>query len=1166
MTKPAPQGQFDFGDAPVGADEQGEVALPAGLRLHRNVAIFAGAGAGKTYSLVTMCLHVLGGARVGFAPLSCAELGLLTFTEKAASEMRSRLRQRLEQLAQGTGDEPDLVESFAAARLPFPSPRRWRRVRDELGMATMGTFHSLCTQVLRRAPPEAGIVSNFELLEEREAKGLMRDLTERLLVGHVDRGTPLKGLVAELGIGRLSERVLPLVARIREEGLDPRSVVVSDAAAVRAQFETELRSLREQVLALETTTEKQRQQLNAFTEVLERITFDSLPVEWEAWAASVAGARNEVGALRDRQKLLSRLHVAAAMAQLEQWVREWVVEVTSAYETTLVSRGVLDFTGLLVQARTVLRDFPLARRAAQGRFRALLVDEFQDTNRLQLELVLLLSEQRDGGPREVRTHQSIVALPQERGFLAVVGDRKQSIYEFRGADVSVFEVMAQAIERNGGGRAYLRHSRRQSPPLVKCLNAGFTEALGPHPDGRQPADFETVYQPQHDDLIAVRTHGPSGPPVLQLVDSTVGKEDLKAAQRRAVDANAVAAALSHGLAGAWTVMKTPSEERPAEGPDVAVLFQRFTHLEIYRQALVRFGVPHRVVRGRGFYAAQEVVDLASFFAILSDCQDSISLSAVLRSPLVGLTDAQWVSLAQPRGKRAQWALDAESVLWGANDGGLEAVRVFQDRYRALSAERANVGLAAMLRLTLSIFEYPVAVAASPFGEQALANLEKLQELAHRREQQGMGLPEFSQELLELADESPQEAQGEVVDEMDHRAVTLCTVHQSKGLEWPIVVLPDLNIAPRAETAPIRFDRHWGLAVAPPKGRLGWSSLSVERISDQLKLRARAEHLRLLYVAMTRARDVVVLGVRPEAPGKDTWAKDLESFEAPGTLDVASLAPPSALTDSRDVEADAVALDALVSNVRQPLSQASKTMVLPVTHLQDYQLCPQRFRLAHHWGLAEKNDAPQSLDEPSREAVRRLLEATPLALIGRPTMRAALTDLRTAWRLERALTDESLGWVENFWNTAFARGLTADSVQRAVPFALRFEGQPSAVLHGQVDVLISGSAELVVLCVVTEPPCQVGVERYRFQLGCAAVAAQRWAGQRLPVRAGVVFLTEPSPEPRFLDALPLEAFEAEVLACAAQTELSQVTGQWETRARAACEAVGCGFTYRCHAMK
>ncbi|MDP1827284.1 MAG: UvrD-helicase domain-containing protein [Archangium sp.] len=1188
--RPSPQPSPPTG----GEGDTGEISLPAGLRLERNLAILAGAGAGKTYSLVTMCLHLLGGARTGFPPIACAELGLLTFTEKAADEMRSRLRERLDALAEGRGDEPSLKESFEAADLPFPQPRKWRAIRDELGAATIGTFHSLCTQLLRRAPPNSGVFPHFELLDERDARVLLRDLVERTLLGRVERGSPLRQLVAEIGFGRLVEGLVPIATRIREEGISPDYVPVADGPTLRALFASQLEALKALVRNAPITKPHQLERHPGAVRAVLGLTWDT----GEAGLQQLGEALKKVNGwqpLRDAAEALSQIYGACLVAPFEAEVRELLVDVATAHEEALASRGVLDFTGLLVQSRNLLRDYPEARADAQKRFKALLVDEFQDTNRLQLELVLLLAERREGAPRPVSQafevqHREIVQLPQEPGFLAIVGDRKQSIYEFRGADVSVFEVMARAIEANGGGRAYLRHSRRSTAPLLAALNAGFTQVLGPRTVGEVPADFEVVYVPEHDDLSAVRTGAPQGVPLLQLEDSRVGPDKRSAELQRNADAEAVSRAVSHGLGGAWTVMEAKTHvERPARGGDVAMLFQRFTQLEVYRQALVRHGVRHRVVRGRGFYGAQEIVDLASLLAVLADPDDALSLSAVLRSPLVGLTDAEWVGLARPApGDPGRWGLDARQVLTGVAVEFPAAVLTFRQRYAALREERDRLGLRALLRVVLEVFEYRVAVAAGPFGEQALANLDKLLVLATSRESRGVGVSAFARELLELADEAPKEAQGEVVDELDLEAVTLCTVHQAKGLEWPIVVMPDLPTMPRSENAAVRFDRVLGLSLVRPRATTELRSRSATEISNQLSRRARAENLRLLYVAMTRARDRLVLGLRPPGAPVNTWANDLDAFfalrvagERPEHLDVAGLAPRK-LESAPVLPGSRAEIDALIDQVRAPRPSTTASMVLPVTQLQDLVSCPRRFHFAHQVGLSERPVNFESVELAPRgeldddtsgdadvrvrgTAAHRLLELTPLSAVGTPALAGVLKELRRTTGLERVAGDDVLGWVERFWSSAFGRSLATATVHRELPFALRLEGGegPGLVLRGQIDLLVIQDGALVVIDYKTATMPAAAVEPYRFQLGCYALAAQRFVPGKRPVRAGIVFLRDEAPGPHFLpDFDPGQLVAPLARECAGLIE-AQRSGQWPGRPKDRCDALGCGYVYRCH---
>ncbi len=535
--------------------------LPRALRLERNLALLAGAGTGKTYSLVSMCLHVLGGARAGQAPVPCAELALLTFTDQAASEMRARLRGRLDALARGEAAEPELRASFAGLGQPFPAPATWQRLRDEVGAATIGTFHGLCTQLLRRAPADAGVDPGFQLLDERTGRRLVREVVEAAVLARVQGGdAAVRRLVADLRFDGgnapgLVEALAQVFTQLREEGLAARYVQVSDPARLARRFEEALAGTRRLAREALPGLTRNRDRLERFLELLERATFEGLPALLPGLQAAVARLQGEPFATLRRRvatavdedgqldQNLPLLRGAVLMAPHEAAVREVLTDVEAAHREALARRRALDFTGLLVGARDLLRDSLPARQAAQRRLRVLLVDEFQDTNRLQLELVLLLAERREGGPRPVSRafeaqHQELLQLPLEPAALAVVGDRKQAIYEFRGADVGVFATMASCLEREGGGRAFLRSSRRASPPLAAALNAVFTRVMGPEAYEPPRRDFQVVYVPGEDDLLAVRQVAPPGPPLRQLLPGpaavTSTTEGLRLADAEAV--------------------------------------------------------------------------------------------------------------------------------------------------------------------------------------------------------------------------------------------------------------------------------------------------------------------------------------------------------------------------------------------------------------------------------------------------------------------------------------------------------------------------------------------------------------------------------------------------------------------------------------------------------
>ncbi len=1223
------------------------------LALERNLALMAGAGAGKTYSLITICLHLLGGARRDGRIIRPAELFLLTFTDKAAGEMRARLRARVDRLARdgaGPEDEKELRGSFERNERPFPTPDFWRRIRDDLGAATIGTFHSLCVQLLRRAPAGFGVDPAFELLEDGEARRLLHDTSERVVLEALERGdADVADLCRDMRFtaqGRaegLVEALCAVFTRVREEGLSASRLPISDEREALQDFQRAVAQLDEQILTALAADERGKR---AFGEVLGRcaravvgMTFENFlePGRWPALKAAIASSPN-LGRQKEEIKRVKFLAVgkdkevvglhghyaACAVSKQERAFRALLVELSSRHRAELDKRAVLDFSELLIRTRDLLRDVPSVRREVQDRVQVLLVDEFQDTNRLQLELVTLLAERREGAPRLVRDGQeeagdpgpqpqlglaldsrrgrgmAVEDVPLEPGLLAAVGDRKQSIYEFRGADVSVFEVLAQQIERDGGRRAFLQHNRRSSPELLSFFNEVFAYAMAPKPDAR---DFEVAYAPAEDDLHPVRAQRVEPPVVERLVYSPLDSAE----ECRLQDADAVARRLRALLApnGPEWVVGEDDEPRRVRGGDVAILFRRFTHLESYRQALIRHGVPHRVVRGRGFYGAQEVLDLASLLALVADPGDAISLAAVLRSPLVGLSDASLFDLAWAGRQRLRIAeLNRPGRLQDLPEDERRRLERFLTLLPRLRRERDRLGIRVLLRVALEETGYRVAMAGTPFGEQALANLDKLLELAARWDASGVGDCErFARELISLAEAEPTEAQADVLDAGDPRAVQLLTVHRAKGLEWPVVVVPDMASRRTFRPGRIVFDRRLGLAIKPwlPDELEPTPTTRFMRVCGELARREDAESTRTFYVALTRARDVLILSGQVAKPPQGSWRR---------TLDVLVEDSPSLKARVRDVFVEEIPAPAPVPRVSQEPEESvraraqaalasartlppvqPRTVVFPVTQLQDFFLCPRRYMYAHEVGLSEHPMVFELQEGPDGELVEarapgdprqrgtlahRLLERMELSTVanGGPALRKHLEELLWAEGESPKDNEQMLEQVCDFLGTRFAVGLARAGearVHRELPFLLRLDGPGGLAVHlkGKIDLLFEaddGSA--LVLDYKFSKRHPAGLEPYAFQLDCYALAARQYVREGVPVRTGIAFVREGKREPELRDRaseVDPDAFALRLVDRAGELLEASRKFDWPGHARDRCQAIRCGYQYRCHGM-
>jgi ATP-dependent exoDNAse (exonuclease V) beta subunit len=418
----------------------------AALGLEQNLAVSAGAGAGKTHSLVTLCLHLLGGARREGVPVRTGQLFMVTFTDKAGSEMRERLRRRLDALARGHGesDEELLRASFEHHRHPIPPRSFWRRVRDELGESTIGTFHSLCASVLRRAPSGSGLDPGFSLLEERDGQALIRDCAERTVLEFLEAGdAATMDLCRELNFldrgrsGGLVTQLCAMFCKVREEGFAVESVRISEEAAARAEFEQALSSLARAIADAIAINARHRgefgEALDLCAQAVRGMTVETFPDRMPA----LRDALDATQGFRKRNGLADALksvrHAALgngsgapglrdcyggfAIIPHETAFRRMLIALRDRHRAELDRRASLDFSELLIRTRDLLRHHPNVRREVQERIGALLVDEFQDTNRLQLEIVLLLAEKREGSPRALREDRATpeLDLPLEPG-------------------------------------------------------------------------------------------------------------------------------------------------------------------------------------------------------------------------------------------------------------------------------------------------------------------------------------------------------------------------------------------------------------------------------------------------------------------------------------------------------------------------------------------------------------------------------------------------------------------------------------------------------------------------------------------------------------------------------------------------------------------------------
>jgi len=920
------------------------------LDLERHVIVSAGAGSGKTRTLTRRVLRILGSfaweAACGEAAPGPEAMLVVTFTDRAAGEMRERIRRELgETLRELRDREAELVA------LPEVGPRHaalvdhLARSHRRFDRARIGTFHGFCAGALRELAASAGLDPGFRILEGAEGAAVRREAAEaavreaeqapdaggrpafRLLRRRgVLRALDLRlarpfewGAAAAALAGETEEVVARWAARYGGGDLDALENDVAPGGALRSVLETVLgyRSglqhgsppppvlveIDAAIAAFDAAGADPRTPLDlgsradrvrAFLDPLivgegRRRTWRKAHHTWlgplatwrklhrkgvrAAWVAARDLLVERLGAHAEVLDALPGRVDASAVAVLGD-LTALGARAEALHRDRKASLHALDFDDLQLRLLELVESDPAARRRLCGRFRHILVDELQDTNEVQWRLIRALARLDPEGDGDPAT-------------LFLVGDRKQAVYRFRGGDVTLFDRVVDTLEPRGAAVVEFRRNFRSRPGLIAGFNRLHAWLMAPAGDVREP--FEAPFAP----LRAARALHAE-----ERWSDDEGRIEiltaLDAVDEREADAEEEGVAELVGPEREAAVVaervRDLLDDAPRHGGNaVALLLRRRRNMALYARALRRAGVPHVVAGGRGFFGRQEVLDVADVLSGLLHSGDVVALVGALRGPLFGLEDAWLVRLALWGRERAGGSLRegwsaaraAAEVAhldeaWPVDlppEGRREIARAATRWLRWSRLVRA-VSLSAFLRRMLEDAAAAHLFALGDPTGQTRANVEKLVRLAARFDAQGArGAAEFAGYLRRQ--EEADTTEGEAV--VDASApVVLMTIHQSKGLEFPVVVLPDLNARVRpgghGEDAVLgrirdvdgaeRRELGAALPVVEARVRRRRKSLTARRVDDRERAEGIAEGKRLLYVAMTRARDRLICTTRP----------------------------------------------------------------------------------------------------------------------------------------------------------------------------------------------------------------------------------------------------------------------------------------------------------------
>ncbi len=840
----------------------------------KNVVLEASAGTGKTSVLVSRYINLL---KAGVDP---ANILAMTFTRKAAAEMRERIIRELK---------------AAASRSEFDRAR-WNEVRDRLGEIAISTIDAFCLSLLREFPLEADLDPGFEMADETEVPRLIEDALDRsmrIFSSLAKNESDIALVLAQLGVSRTRQGLALLLDRrlvawsvldrflaSGPSDLTAAAVCRRAATALQDALRTAPGGLaaflsqgpvdhpRYQLLVrdLRRSAEVDRSDDAGVRAVLDRAGAHFLTAEGKPRRSGgippYKGDRDYPSTEMARLHRTSVFQVAPQVERvlssftrdlnviLARGIRRMFSVALAQYREILEERSVLDFSDVLQRALALLRqmdEFSQSRFRLESRYHHVLVDEFQDTSRAQWELVSLLIQSWGEG----------LGLPTEPSIF-IVGDRKQSIYRFRDAEVAVLQEAGKYIEglRAGGNpRRSITRSFRALPELLSFVNDLFGEMVQP---GSRPDDF--TYD--ETDRFPIDTAADRRGPVLGLI-----AED---------DAETCAAAAAEEIARILREESIRDRQtgvpRRARAGDIAILFRSRTSHREFQQALEQSGIPAYVYKGLGFFDADEIKDVSALIRYLADPTSDLRAAAFLRSRFVRVSDRAVARL----GPRLASAITDQTIPDGFEELDQEDRRVLEHLRAHVADWLARVDRippADLVEQLLSTTAYAFEL-RGPRRQQAWENLKKMRGLIRRIQNRGYAtLTRIGDHIDAL---TPGDESNAVIEALD--AVNLMTIHASKGLEFPIVFVVNLARGASGPPDPIRV-------VADGEG--GHPSVSVGPfVSDTDEAerdREKHETRRLLYVALTRARDRLylssVLKDRSLVPGRGSLAEVLpDSFK------------------------------------------------------------------------------------------------------------------------------------------------------------------------------------------------------------------------------------------------------------------------------------------------
>ena len=973
------------------------------LNIEKHVCVTAGAGSGKTTVLVDRYLKIL---REGDAKPQ--EIVAITFTEKASAEMKERVIKELSQ-----GEDRGTRENFL----------------EQMNTVHISTIHAFCSRILREFPFQANVPANFSILQgidqklllQETLKNTLKDIATNLEDRHraaltrllqryggqqklvdffsmmINQRDVIAQLMQEIYDDRGNAEIRGVLQQqIREKdqqvrarlmsAIDIREFIRCLKAALQIATGNGAESVNNKTQELETLSRGNPnlpEVLNSLREIAELITTSSNTIRKNFLRNNddTTDINTEVNFLVSTARQIKDVppiendknedETGEDETGTDQTDNDFLLSTTrnlltlytrilNDYENAKLAQGTLDFNDLQLKTRNLLRDNEEIRQELVSRHKYYMVDEFQDTNELQYELVMLLTnELKDAN-------------------LFIVGDPKQSIYGFRGADVRVFEKTKQKIIAECGLDISLTENFRSLRDPVGFINYFFNALMGEGTESEFEVKYEALTQAR-----PVNTNGS--------IEILLGSQGDEAANEYALIAQHIKSSKANKETVSVRDENGTESERPIEYGDIAILIRSRRHLPDIEHALLEADIPYLTTGGVGFYQRQEIYDIWNYLNFLNaPTKNHASLAAVLRSPAFGISDTELYEIS----------LQAGESFWDKAQNYQRPTNHLSTAIDILKKHSDFAHRMSVNQLIITIVNETGMIGTLKTGKQGQqrgANYQKLLELARNfdGDENKQTLLHFIEFLDILITEEPQEGQAPI--EASRGAVRIMTIHAAKGLQFPVVILPRLDRGGQTDREPF-IDEVFGIGFSPLKPDEGYRKTEPE-IVPHMKNRSGekeiAEKKRLFYVGATRAQDRLILSGTLSDNGRAQqmlgWIyehlgidEEVNSLSLPVSVEVFSGNDTSrqyfqleipiyqALTD--------LALTSEVSDetptvefpkwIRQIPDSTGIHSAFSVTELANYVRCPLRYQLENVLRIPTDDQREADLDETEMDNAMR----------------------------------------------------------------------------------------------------------------------------------------------------------------------------------------------------